>query len=259
MKATFLFSLLLGIAGPAAAACPDTAGFQKLASFEHLYLGESHGTEETPALVQCLVLSALAAKPASLAVSLEMTDDARKPDGLQWQSKDGRASQAMWRLYQWLQAQEAAGLLKLHHHMPTTHYPDQADYEKDAGLALNALMKQNARVIVFGGAFHSRREPVEWMPKVRPMGTYVGEGTVHVDVEALEGGTAWGCTSKTVTTSASAPPSAPPPMTCAAHDVHRVTWEAAKAGDLIDGSKFGHDYVYLLKSVSASPPVKLPQ
>jgi hypothetical protein len=158
----------------------------------------------------------------------------------------------MWRLYQWLQAQEAAGLLKLHHHMPTTHYPDQADYEKDAGLALNALMKQNARVIVLSGNFHSRREPNEWMPKVLPMGTYVGEGTLHVDLHALEGGTAWNCTSRST---GNAP--APPP-TCAANALPAIPIPGARVGDLIDGGKSGHDYVYLLKSVSASPPVKQP-
>ena len=57
-----LFALLLSLAGPVAAACPDDAGFKKLASFEHLYLGETHGTEEVPQLVQCLVQSAIAAR-----------------------------------------------------------------------------------------------------------------------------------------------------------------------------------------------------
>lgn len=250
MKAAPLFALLLSLAGPVAAACPEDAGFKRLASFEHLYLGEAHGTEEVPALVQCLVQSAIAAKPASLAVSLEMPEDARQPDSWQWKSQDGRASQAMWRLHQWLQAQEAAGVLKLHHHQPTGSYPDQADYEKVAGQALNALMSKHSRVIVLSGNFHSRREPIEWMPKVRPMGTYVGEGTVHVDLQALEGGTAWNCTSRST---GNAPP---PPPTCAANTQLAIPRGDARVGDLIGGREFGHDYVYLMKSFTASPPLK---
>ncbi|RZL32633.1 MAG: hypothetical protein EOP35_19695 [Rubrivivax sp.] len=246
--------LLLGLLpNLAAAACPDTPGFQKLASFEHLYLGEGHGTEEVPQLVQCLVQRAIAGRPASLAVSLEMPEDARSPDSWQWKSQDGRASQAMWRLHQWLQAQEAAGLLKLHHHQPTGSYPDQADYEKAAGLGLNTLMGETARVIVLSGNFHSRREPIEWMPKVRPMGTYVGEATVHVDLQALEGGTSWNCTSRST---GNAPP---PPPTCAAHAQPALPRGDARAGDLLDGREVGHDYVYLMKSFTASPPVKQPQ
>ncbi|MDR7295257.1 hypothetical protein J2X16_000578 [Pelomonas aquatica] len=250
MRTLLLLALLPTLV---AAACPDDAGFKKLASFEHLYLGEAHGTQEVPQLVQCLVQSAIAAKPTSLAVSLEMPEDARQPDSWQWRSQDGRASQAMWQLHQWLQAQEAAGALKLHHHQPTGSYPDQADYEKAAGLSLNALMRQNARVIVLGGNFHSRREPIEWMPKVRPMGTYVGEGTVHVDLQALEGGTAWNCTSRST---GNAPP---PPPTCAANTQLAVPRGDARVGDLISGREFGHDYVYLMKSFTASPPLKQPQ
>ena len=250
MKTLLLLALLPNLA---AAACPDDSGFQKLASFEHLYLGEAHGTQEVPQLVQCLVQSAIASKPASLAVSLEMPEDARSPDSWQWKSQDGRASQAMWRLHQWLQAQEAAGVLKLHHQQPTGSYPDQADYEKAAGVGLNELMRKNARVIVLSGNFHSRREPIEWMPNVRPMGTYVGEGTVHVDLQALEGGTAWNCTSRST---GNAPP---PPPTCAANTQLALPRGDARAGDLVDGRKFGHDYVYLMKSFTASPPLKQPQ
>lgn len=248
MKATPLFALLLGLAGPVAAACPDDAGFKKLASFEHLYVGESHGTEEVPRLVQCLVQNAIAARPASLAVSLEMPEEARQPDSLFWKNRDGRASQAMWRLHQWLLAQEAASALKLDHHQPTQHYPDQADYEKAGGQALNALMRKHSRVIVLGGSFHSRREGVDWMPGVAPMGSYVGEGTVHVEVQALQGGTAWQCRS-------TAPAgSAPPPPTCAAHAVPPLPMPLGAAGELGDGKKLGHDHVYLLKSFTASPP-----
>jgi hypothetical protein len=255
VKASALFNLLLGLAGPVAAACPDDAGFKKLASFEHVYLGEVHGTEEVPQLVRCLVEAAIAARPASLAVSLEMPEDARPRDGLFWKNQDGRASQAMWRLHQWLLAREAAGALKLDHHQPTRHYPDQADYEKAGGQALNALIRQHARVIVLGGNFHSRREAFDWMPGMAPMGSFVGEDTVHVDVVALEGGSAWTCRS-------TAPAGSPPPSpTCAANALSPLPAPpggAGNPGELRDGRPFGHDHVYLVKSFTASPPHKQP-
>lgn len=249
MKAIPLFALLLSLAGPVVAACPEDAGFQKLASFEHLYIGEVHGTEEVPQLVECLVHRAIATRPASLAVSLEMPEEeARQPDSLFWKNRDGRASQAMWRLHQWLLTQEAAGALKLHHHQPTTHYPDQADYEKAGGQALNALMRQHARVIVLGGNFHSRKEAMSWMPGIRPMGAYVGEGTVHVDLHPLEGGTAWTCSSQALAGST------PPPPTCAARALPALPAGPARSGELIDGKPAGHDYLYVMKSFTASPP-----
>jgi hypothetical protein len=72
-------------------------------------------------------------------------------------------------------------------------------------------MRQHARVIVLGGNFHSRREAFDWMPGMAPMGSFVGEDTVHVDVVALEGGSAWTCRS-------TAPAGSPPPSpTCAAN------------------------------------------
>lgn len=250
MKHLPLFVSLLGLAGPVAAACPDDAGFKKLTSFDRLYLGEMHGTEEVPQLMQCLVQSAIAARPASLAVSLEMPEEARQPDSGFWRNRDGRASQAMWRLHQWLLAQEAAGVLKLDHHQPTQHYPDQADYEKAGGQALNALMRRHARVIVLGGNFHSRREATSWMPAMAPMGSFVGEGTVHVDLLAVEGGTAWVCSS-------TAPAgSAPPPPTCGAKPLFKPPSGETRAGDLIDGKPAGHDHIYLMKSFTASPPHK---
>ncbi|MFG6429018.1 hypothetical protein [Roseateles sp. LYH14W] len=248
MKTTPLFALLLSLAGPVAAACPEDDGFRKLASFERLYLGETHGTAEVPQLVQCLVEKAIAAQPDRLAVSLEMPEEARRPDSLFWKNQDGRASQAMWRLHQWLLTQQTAGTLKLDYHQPTTHYPNQADYEKAGGQALNALMRKHARVIVLGGSFHSRREAFDWMPGVAPMGSYVGEGTVHVEVHARQGGSAWQCRS-------TAPAgSSPPPPICAEHAVPPLPLPPGDAGDLRDGRKLGHDYVYLLKSFMASPP-----
>jgi hypothetical protein len=243
-----LSALLLGLGGAPVFACPDDDGFRKLTSFERLYIGETHGTAEVPQLVECLVRRAIATRPASLAVSLELPAEARDPQNDFWKNRDGRASKAMWQLHQWLLAQEAAGTLKIDYHQPTIHYPEQADYEKAGGQALNGLMRRHARVIVLGGNFHSRRTAMDWLPDIVPMGAFVGEGTVHVDVQALEGGTAWVCSS-------SAPAgSAPPPPTCAAKPVMALRRPKASIGDLVDGKPVGHDYIYLLKTVTASPP-----
>jgi outer membrane protein assembly factor BamB len=73
-KAALLFTVLF--AGASAAAeirpCPQSPGFQILASTEHLYLGEQHGTEEVPALVRCITQAALDRGAKSVVVSLEL-------------------------------------------------------------------------------------------------------------------------------------------------------------------------------------------
>ena len=55
-----------------------------------LYLGEIHGTAEAPALVRCLVLTALEHPNGKLIVSLEQQDWARDPASEAWRGVDGR-------------------------------------------------------------------------------------------------------------------------------------------------------------------------
>lgn len=220
-------------------ACPHDRGFDTLASAEHLYLGEGHGTEEVPVLVQCLTQAALARGAKSLVVSLELPNP-DKPEGKgYWQSThDGKSSKAMWQFFQWLRIQEAGGRLAIHYQYDSTPWTGQAAYERHVGEGLKALIDQGHALIAYGGNFHSRREMASYLPGIVPTGAVVGPAILHVDVEAVEGGTAWDCRE----------------AGCAIHDVHAFDASGAQSGALIDGAVVGHDSVYLLQRFTASVP-----
>lgn len=248
LRGGVLVSAIL-IAGAVAAAefptCPDSQGFKLLASTEHLYLGEGHGTEEVPALVQCLVQAELDRGAKSLVVSLELPNP-DKPDGKNyWENdRDGKSSRAMWRIFQWLRAQEAAGRLEIHYQYDNTPWTGQDAYERHVGEGLKTLIEQGHALIAYGGNFHSRREVAPYLPSIVPTGAIVGAAILHVDIEAVEGGNAWDCRPKEGAA-----------MDCAAHDVPAFPEATgARPGDLVDGAVVGHDRIYLLRRITASAP-----
>jgi hypothetical protein len=83
-----------------------------------IYLGEMHGSAEVPALVRCLIEVALASKHENLFVSLEQQPTARDPSSDLWRGTDGRASEAMWALTQYVIREEKAGHLEFHQQLP---------------------------------------------------------------------------------------------------------------------------------------------
>jgi len=225
-------------------ACPQSHGFKLLASAEHLYLGEGHGTEEVPALVRCLTQAALDRGTKSLVVSLELPDPDRPEGKNYWQSvHDGKSSKAMWRLFQWLRVQEATGRLSIHYQYDGAPWDGQAAYERHVGEGLKALIDQGHALIAYGGNFHSRKEAAPFLPGIVPTGAVVGPAILHVDVEAVEGGTAWDCRG-----------AVGGGKDCAIHDVPAFDAPGARPGDLIDGAALGHDRLYLLRRFAASEP-----
>src|SRR4029079_3591029 len=94
--------------------CPPTKLDELVGRGQDLYFGELHGTVESPALIKCLVMVALRAKHEPLIVSLEQEPQRRDPASDLWSGKDGRSSQAMWELTQFLLEKEKQGLLTLH-------------------------------------------------------------------------------------------------------------------------------------------------
>lgn len=225
-------------------ACPQSHGFKMLASAEHLYLGEGHGTKEVPALVHCLTQAALDRGAKSLVVSLELANPDRPEGKNYWQSiHDGKSSKAMWQLLQWLRVQEEAGRLSIHYQYDNTPWDGQASYERHVGEGLKALIDQGHPLIAYGGNFHSRKEVAPYLPGIVPTGAVIGSAILHVDIEAVEGGTAWDCRE-----AEGGKPG------CALHDVPAFDTPGAQPGDLIDGAAVGHDRIYLLRALSASEP-----
>lgn len=242
-----LLSMLLHAAPSAAAedsVCPQSRGFKILASADHLYLGEGHGTQEVPALVRCLTQAALDRGANSLVVSLELPNPDRPEGKNYWQSiHDGKSSKAMWQLFQWLRIQEATGRLSIHYQYDNTPWGGQASYERHVGEGLRALIDHGHTLIAYGGNFHSRKEMAPYLPGIVPTGAVVGSAILHVDVEAVEGGTAWECRE-----AEGGKPG------CARHDVPAFDTPGAHPGDLIDGAAVGHDRIYLLRAFTASEP-----
>jgi hypothetical protein len=211
---------------------------------EHLYLGELHGTEEVPALVQCLVKAALDRGAKSLVVSLELPNP-DKPEGkTYWQTnRDGKSSQAMWQLFQWLRVQETEDRLSIHYQYDNSHWAGQAVYEQRVGEELKALIAKGHPLIAYGGNFHSRRDILSQMPDIVPTGSVVGPAILHIDVEAVGGGQAWNCQQNAASK-----------LDCGAQEIPPFPAFGAQPGELIDGAAAGHDRIYLFGRFTASAP-----
>ena len=94
------------------------------------------------------------------------------------------------------------------------------------------------RLIALGGNLHSQRKQA-MIPSLTfaPAGAFVGNGIKTVMIVPAHDGTAWNCTES-----------------CGAHKDKAFT--GIEAGELMDGSAYGHDYLYGLDEVTASPPAR---
>src|SRR5690349_1025026 len=238
--------LILGCLGSLAhsAECERTPLDDYVDSGRDLLIGEQHGIKESPELVRCLVLTALARQQAEpLVVSIEHTPAARDLSGIDWKSRDGRSSIAMWELASFLFEQEKLGKLKVAFHMPVIQVtrpediPDNATYEKLMGTPLRELAEKN-QVIALVGNLHSRKSRPGWLP-YDPAGTYVGDAMLHVSVENVGPGTTWGA-------GKGGEYKAVPSVS--------NLFAAQTPGTLVDGKAIEHDFAYLVPRFTASGP-----
>jgi hypothetical protein len=145
------------------------------------FIGETHGTAETPAAFAEMVCEASAGRP--VVVALEMPD-AMQADLDLWMASDGgeaararflahdywgvshadgRSSQAMFAMLERVRALKAAGRdLILRAYQPSSRRPDgfdQSYYEiQMAGLLLQAAyVRPDALVLALGGSLHARK------------------------------------------------------------------------------------------------------
>lgn len=217
-------------------ACPSAQKLQPLLQLGNIYLGELHGTVESPNLVRCLADAEVAAGVAPLFVSLELPNFARDTGDRTWAGVDGRTSQAMMSLVNHLEALEKQGKLTLDFQL-TGKEQNAVQMNKQVGEHLRDLAAKG-RLIALGGNLHSQRKQA-MIPSLAfaPAGAFVGDGVKTVMIVHARDGTAWNCTE-----------------TCGAHKDKGLT--GIKAGELVDGSAYGHDYLYSLDQVTASPPAR---
>ncbi|HUQ09367.1 MAG TPA: hypothetical protein VM146_03555 [Steroidobacteraceae bacterium] len=240
---TALFLVFLAAPCLSAAPCEPTPLDDYVKQGRDLLIGEPHGVNESPELVRCLVLTALSRKDAEpLVVSIEHTPAARDLAGDDWKSRDGRSSIAMWELAKFLFEQEKLGRLTVAFHMPVIHatrpedIPDSAGYEKLMGGPLRELARKN-HLIALVGNLHSRKSRPGWLP-YDPAGVYVGDEVLHVSVENVLAGTAWGNMNGEYKSSPSV----------------GNLFADQTPGALIDGTRVEHDFAYLVPRFTASGP-----
>jgi hypothetical protein len=236
---------LVFLAGPslADAPCERTPLDAYVEQGRDLLIGETHGVVESPALIRCLVLTAISRKNAEpLVVSIEHTPAARDLAGDDWKSRDGRSSIAMWELAKFLFEQEKLGKLTVAFHMPVIHaatpadIPDSATYEKLMGEPLRVLAQKN-QLIALVGNLHSRKARPNGLP-YDPAGVHVGDAALHVSVENVGPGTEW----SNMNGEYKSRPT-----------VGNLFADQAP-GTLIDGRIIEHDFVYLVPRFNASAP-----
>lgn len=220
-------------------ACPASSSLASLTAIGSVYIGELHGTNESPRLLECLVDYEVAAGIHPLTVSLELQPFARNTKSLVWSGQDGRASKAMADVVDHLETLEKSGRIALNFQLPD--YPVPARVDEEIGTELRKLASKG-RVIAYGGNFHAQRRQV-MLPDVsiKPAGAYMGEAIKNVLIDSTGPGEASGCTAS-----------------CGVYKTKSFIPDG-KLGMLVDGKKFGYDYVYFVPPYTASaskfPPV----
>ncbi|MET0937489.1 MAG: hypothetical protein ABWX83_15965 [Luteibacter sp.] len=234
MKKVLAAFFFLGLA-PAVpvAACPDGAVLQRLTDMGNLYIGEMHGTQESPAFLACLVAYEIAHGVKPLTVSVEFENAARDMQSPVWRANDGRTSVAMAATLQWLVGEEAKGHVRLHFQRGDGVPFDRIERTYGEGIRAQAAA---GRVIAYSGNIHARKTISAFSPAL-PAGTYVGPGFTHIDVESVDKGTAWvninGDTG-----------------------VHALVGSHPdeKPGTLVPSNDDAYDFVYLVPAFTASLP-----
>jgi len=183
-----------------------------------IVIGEMHGTSETPALFADAVC--LTARSRPVVVALEFPG-AEQPaidafldsDGGEqarraflaapmWNPpmKDGRSSEAVFRLFETLRQMRAAGQIASVVAFQAARFEagqfSQEGSEKAMAQLVLAGTPAGSTVLVLTGNIHARRTAVPWEPRYLPMAAHLpAEATVALDARG-EGGEAWGCHSR---------------------------------------------------------------
>lgn len=214
-----LSPLLLAAAAPSNEPCKPIPGWDEVLTRDDLrfiVIGEIHGNNETPALFAEAVC--LTAQSWPVVVALEQPsidqpaiDSFMASDGspeakvaflkaVMWNGsmKDGRSSEATFRLFEDLRRMHATGQVKavvafLPSHL--TEYPGPAGYEQAMAEGILVGDQPGTITLVLTGNAHAMRTQVPWEPKYMAMAGHLpAEATVTLNTFA-EGGETWVCQS----------------------------------------------------------------
>ena len=229
-----------------ASACDSSRLATAIARLGDVYLGELHGTNEVPLLVEQVVrvrLSEYDERP--VIVSLELPARALDTRSGFWSGRDGRTSEAMARLVRFLAGLERAhpGDVRLHFQQspPADGAAPFDATERSTGLQLAALAGEGV-LIALGGNHHSRKANLDGMSG-ESAGMVAGDSVVGVAVMPARGGTGWMCFGADDCGPQRIPAFPNPPL-------------ETERDCLFNGQSVVHDHLALLERFSVSPPVR---
>lgn len=236
-----LLSLILLFCEPSFAneACPNKDSLNSLFSKGGIYVGEAHGSNETPQFINCLVNIALENKlNKKIIVSLELPNKARNLESPFWQQVDGRASTAMWGLVKTLLDYENKGLINVHfQYGDGIKFKGQQELEEKLAQSIQAQLDLGF-VIAYGGNFHSGLTNSKFLPNLKPAGMFLNNAVIHLAVASSNGGEVWTCYSED----------------CGKMKVPAIQKLQGSENTLVDGSAYYHDFLFVLKNYTNSPP-----
>lgn len=258
-----LCASLLGISAAASAApaqqrCPTIPGADRLLlnrNLRWIIVGEVHGTNETPVAFADLVCAASKRRPVVAAVeqtvlaqpeidafiSSDGSPSARaaflKSQIWNQKMKDGRSSEAYFRLFERLREMRASGQVKrVVAFQPAAFAPEPGVYEKLMADALMSKVDPNDLVVALSGNLHARLTPFPFANPYKPMaGNLPVKETATLDARP-DGGSTWACMPD-----------------CGPHSLGNSASSSARA-IVLDGTTEGYTGVFYL-GVPATPSV----
>lgn len=216
-------SLFLLLASASPEPCQPIGGWDDVLADEQtrwIIVGEMHGNAESPAIFADAVC--LTAQHRRVVVALEQPDSAQAAidtflasDGgaearqafladpmWHWEFKDGRSSQAMFRLFQRLQRMHQAGQVeRVVAFQPTAFGAplSHAEYEKLLAQPVAAAASTGATVVVLVGGAHASFQPFGFGGEdYPPMAAVLARAqTITLNIES-NGGQTWACTGQPI-------------------------------------------------------------
>ena len=264
MSMSIVLSALLAAAPAAPMPCKPIAGWEEVMARKQvrwIVLGEVHGNNETPDLFAdavCLTARSrkivVALEQSSLdqgAIDLFISSDGGKDSkqafstASMWNGaiKDGRSSEANFRLFDTLRQMRSAGQIEAVVAFVPSHFttrPIPGDYEKGMAGILRAAARPGTTVMALVGNVHALRTKVAWQGGYMPMAAHLPAEEL-VTLDALgDGGATWTCQGE--------------PMVCGPRS-NPPSAKACMAGvELASDDEAAYSGVIHLGATTASPP-----
>jgi hypothetical protein len=215
-----MIGLVAGVVAASAAGCVSPPGADALwanSSTRWLIIGEDHGTDQEPATFRDIVCGASASRRVVVAVEQLVSEQPaidifiRSNGGASartaflksiiWQNqfKDGRSSQAQFKLFEALRQlysrHKISGVFAF---QPNARFPSAADYERAMADKLKSLSTAGSLVVALVGNVHAMRIKVSFsQPPYMPMAGWLPNDQTITAAFKVNGGTQWACTSMT--------------------------------------------------------------